>query len=164
MEPITTTEARAFMQIDADDLSEDSIIAGIISSEREAMELEIGLSLVKRKVTDHFRQGCCGIITAKVFRPKWAPIIGVASAKDAWGDCSPLQNEGTAEHPYFTLTYDTDVIYEAGFLIFPGDLKSALLERVASAYHNRENTTTEPATAVNKHAEKIVALRSRNVF
>ncbi len=164
MEPITTAEARAFMQIDADDMSEDAVIADIIKSEREIMEYETCLSLVKRKVTDNYRSNCCGMAIPKVYRPKWSPVIGKVYIKDAWGMCVEVENEGTEQYPRFTLTYNTDLVYEAGFVIFPADLKQALLERVASAYHNRENTTTEPATTVNPHADRVVTLHSRNVF
>lgn len=164
MEPVTTAEARNYMRIDPDDLSQDGLIAVLITAQREVMEQELSLSLVKRRVTENYRHACCGMIGPQAFRPKWSPVIGEVTFKDMSGNCIEVPNHGTEQYPLYHLTYSTDITYDSGYVILPEALKTALLQRVATAYENRENSSSEGMNKVVNHSAQLERAFSRNVF
>ena len=103
-------------------------------------------------------QGCYSL--------KNVPVNGSIFIKDIRGDVVEFDNQGSAEYPMYRFTYEVDMTFDAGYTDgeVPEDLKLALSMRVATAYMQRENFTTDQINKVPNNSMELMKTYSRNVF
>lgn len=162
-EPVSPDEVRFFMRRDEDETWDDDLIASLIEAQRQAMEIDLGIALVKRTVTENYRgTPCCGYIAAwQRWKPKYGPVSGL-EAKLIDGTPVTPDNYGSAEWPVLLLSYNADITYTAGYNTVPEPLKTALKMRVSTLYQNRENVGGEARAAFD--SRKLERLYDRNIF
>jgi len=164
IEPISLDEAKQYIRIDADDNFDDRVIQTIITGQRLNMERQLSIWLVNRTVTENYRRACCGMIYPEPFSLKYGPVVGDVVIKDTSGNNISVDNVGSSEWPVFILPTNADITYNAGYDCLPDDLRLALLQNIATAYENRENSTTESVNEVVNTTRKLSQPYSRNVF
>jgi hypothetical protein len=167
-EPITLSEAKAWIRIDDDYTIEDNLISALITAARIQIENETYVLLVPREdIKQNFRRPCCGRIIGET-RLLYAPVdIDTVVFKDLQGNTETFENYGTETDPVYWLSYSVDATYNAGYATpddVPEDLKLAIKIMVATYYRDRENTTTDTVNKVDQTAKKLYQKYSRNVF
>jgi len=167
-EPITLAQAKQHMRIDADDTSQDDLIALYITANREYLERYLNLSLIEKdELVYKFNRGC----TCRV-KYLYVPYGPVASfvLTDKAGDVIPdtdYTNLGDEQFPKFCINQSATVTYDAGYSVedCPSQVKQALLIMVADSYENRENTVIGMSVnTIPFTAKQLVYNLSRNLI
>jgi len=156
-EPITLSEAKAFMRIDADYDLDDTLIGILISSAREAIEKEINSALAPVGLMISAWNGSCltlpyqpnpelvevkkgdGILTDENYTfDRYAGIISINSVA---GSPSFFYETNGAVHlnSWGAVAEDNSysVYYTTGYTTIPAALKHALLIQVDYSYKNQ---------------------------
>ena len=163
-EPVTKAEVKKYIREDEDYDYNDDLLDTLIAAERIAMERVLGIIIVKRDVTEAYRKPCCGQYIRYPYAVKNVPVIGDVVIKDLSGNIVEYDNIGQPDYPEYHFTYSTNLTFEAGYDVVPEDIKLALLMRVATAYMQRENFSTESINKVPNNSNELMKTYSRNIF
>ena len=175
-EPVTLSEVKAWLRIDADFFTDDGILNALIIGSRELLEKNLNLSFKQKTLKVRFTKNYIDL--------PYGPTISVTSVKDKdavdvahevkglnhksillnnafevdWfyplGGGAPQLQGGGCHHK------EIDVIYLTGFVTLPKALKNALLIQIDYMYKNIGETNME---ALNPIAEKLSFPYSRNL-
>lgn len=167
VEPISLSEAKQFIRMDADYTYEDALIGMLISANREWLEGELGLSLVPRTGLKYkFTKPCCGQCV-NTYIP-YGPVNEIAATYVTDDQPYELANLGADDYyPYYKLNNSVNITYSAGDWggNFPQGLRLALLMLVATNYENRENFVVgETVNDVTQNAMTMAYKWSRNLY
>lgn len=163
-EPVTLAEVKKYIREDEDYDYNDDLLSSLITAERIAMERQLGIIIMQREVTEAYRKPCCGQYNYCGYALQNVPVGGDVVIKDLSGNTVEFDNIGTDEYPVFKFTYSTNLTFTAGYDEVPEDLKLALKLRVATAYMQRENFSTESINKVPNNSNELMKTYNRNPF
>lgn len=156
-EPVTRTEAKAFMKVRSAVTADDSLIDDLITAAREEYEHESGFITITRTITEYWDEwpadGRTIVLSvgpvASVTSVKYKPTSGTLTTIDSSNYTTDFTSTGA--RIYFDEDYTlpdlgefinrVQVIYVVGTAVesVPETAKLAIKTRVAFMYNNRED-------------------------
>lgn len=182
-EPVTLAEVKAFLRLDSDYSSEDSVLETLITASRELLENHLNLSFGLKKLQVQFTGGCFDLpagphhdieslypvndetypeeitdytITGLAFK-----TIHLDSVEDNFRWFYPIG--GGAPEVWSTenaVNCLYNITYNAGYETLPKALKNALLTQIDYAYKTQGQPNMEPLSPV---ALQLSATYSKNL-
>lgn len=131
-EPVSLSEAKAYMHIGFDD--DNDLITSLITGAREWVEKLTGTSLISRSVT-------CEVQVANNMELPFGPVVGDVTTTVVEGDS--LYNISTGQFKSIKGYGRYNVNYMAGYSTVPEMLKLAIKARVLDTYENRGEADKE---------------------
>lgn len=130
-EPVTLTEAKLFCKIDIDD--DDATITALITAARQMCEGYCNVGFINRTVTAVMNNG-----NGYAYLP-YGPVGDV----DTINTIAPVDGEitGVQFKQLVTRGERMTIVYNGGYEILPGNLKTALLNAIYFLYDNRSQGT-----------------------
>lgn len=130
-EPVTLAEAKLFCKIDIDD--DDATITALITAAREMCEAYCNVGFINRTVTAVMNNG-----NGYAYLP-YGPVGDVATINTI----APVDGEiaGVQFKQLVTRGERMTVVYDGGYEVLPGNLKTALLNAIYFLYDNRSQGT-----------------------
>lgn len=133
-EPVLLQEVKDYAKIDTG-TTDDTIITYLIKTARQQCEDFTGISIVQRTVTAYLTNRCGGI-----FLP-YGPVNSITSITDQDGNVLADTDYKIFGKSFPQLLYpkydNLTVIYEAGYISLPQEIKTAILQQVFYLYENR---------------------------
>lgn len=186
-EPVTLSEAKSFMRIDADYTAEDQVIEGFISASRERMENYLNLALIDKQIELQWNGSAIVL--------PFSPTQDIVSLKDIDGNTIPADEytvRGLTEKTIFLNSFGGDnivwfypqegglpgiwsgtvcnekmynVIYNTGeWVKFPVSLRMAILHDVDHIYKNQgmdeQKTISEQAITLSEPYSKNLIIQN----
>lgn len=132
-EPVSLAEVKTYCKIDFDD--EDELLEELIISAREELEKYCGLSFIPKRLTVQLQNDCGGI------EIPYGPVYGTIDTTlitDSADDEVSIDILGGSDYPYIVTPINyVQLIYDAGFIVLPTVLKTAIKAQVFYLYENR---------------------------
>ncbi len=134
-EPVTLEEAKNYMKIDDDLTEDDDLIDSLIVAARQQLEKQTGLSFIPKYITAQLRNECGGI------EIPYGPIEGDLDPTlitDRDDNEVTIETEGLGGFLTIrTIICYVQIIYSAGYIFLPDDLKTAIKAKVFCMYQDR---------------------------
>ncbi len=131
-EPVTLEETKTYCKIDFDE--EDSLISAFITAARENLEKYLGISIIQKRIICILQNDCGGI------ELPYGPIYGdidTSLITDFDGNVVEVVISGL-DYKYIVDPINwVQLIYDAGFVIVPETIKTAIKAQVFFYYENR---------------------------
>lgn len=135
VEPVTVSEAKAFLSIDEDTDVHDSLIGSLIITARQAVEDYAGVSLVDSTVIVQFDD----IIDSREL--PYGPVKSITGVTDVDGDAIEDYKTFGIVNSFQRLVYVSDTMvqatYQTGYTTVPESLKTAIKKKVADDFEQR---------------------------
>jgi uncharacterized phiE125 gp8 family phage protein len=172
-EPVTVAEVKAYSRIDADFYSDDSVIAGLILSSRQQLELYTNLGFIEKEILIQ-------VMSGEIAFP-FGPTISIKSVYDIDGNVVdptkykitglnyksirfnylgeanwfyPLDGGYPQISSFSELDMRYNITYLTGYNVLPRGLKNALLAQIDYLYKSLGQTQSEPLSPLAKQFAK----------